>query len=85
MDTIAVDGVQDPGNLGSMLRSAAAAGLPGVAEQLRKSHKVHIDGVDNLAHWTSGAPSARNVLYYFNESELTAIRIGPWKSHMQIR
>ena len=55
------------------------------SDRLRKSHKVHIDGVNNLAHWTSGAPSARNIVYYYNESELTAIRIGPWKSHFKTR
>jgi arylsulfatase len=41
--------------------------------------------VDNLQHWTGEMPSARNVEYYYNESELTAIRIGPWKSHMLAR
>jgi arylsulfatase len=64
---------------------AAAAGLPDVAEQLKSSHKVHIDGVNNLAHWTGSAPSARNVEFYYNESQLTAIRIGNWKSHFMVR
>jgi arylsulfatase len=64
---------------------AAAAGLPDAADRLLKSHNVYIDGVNNLANWTGGAPSARNVVYYYNENDLTAIRIGPWKSHMQVR
>ena len=64
---------------------AAAAGVPDVVERLRKTHNVYIDGVNNLAHWTSGAPSARRVVYYYNENDLAAIRIGPWKSHMQVR
>ena len=51
----------------------------------KQTHKVQIDGVNNLAHWTAGAPSARNVVYYYNEAELTAIRIGPWKSHFKVR
>lgn len=55
---------------------AAAEGIDNVAEQLRKSHKVHIDGVNNLQHWTAGAPSARNIVYYYNEKDLAAIRIG---------
>ena len=41
--------------------------------------------IGNLAHWTGNAPSARNVIYYYNESQLTAIRIGNWKSHMMTR
>ena len=53
--------------------------------KLRESHKVHVDGVDNLAHWTEKAPSARRVVYYYNESQLTAVRIGNWKSHMSTR
>ena len=77
------NGIQDNTDLFTTL--AAAAGLPGVAEQLRKSHKVHIDGVDNLAHWTGDAPSARAYEIYYNEEDLTAVRIGPWKSHMKIR
>ena len=64
---------------------AAAAGVPDVAKQLLDSHKVKIDGINNLDHWTEGAPSNRNVVLYYNESELTAIRIGNWKSHMQQR
>jgi arylsulfatase len=64
---------------------AAAAGEPAVAEKLKRSHKVCIDGVNNLAHWTGSAPSARNVYLYYNEPTLTAIRIGPWKSHFQVR
>jgi arylsulfatase A-like enzyme len=64
---------------------AAAAGVQDVAKDLKESHKVHIDGVNQLAHWTSDAPSARNVVYYYNEADLTAIRIGNWKSHFQSR
>ena len=64
---------------------AAAAGAGDLPAKLRESHKVHIDGVDNLAHWTSHAPSRRNSVIFYNESELTAVRIGPWKSHMKVR
>jgi arylsulfatase len=64
---------------------AAAAGAGDVAATLRVSHKVHIDGVDNLAHWTGDAPSRRQTVVYYNESELTAVRIGPWKSHIKVR
>ena len=64
---------------------AAAAGARDLAAQLRTSHKVHIDGVDNLAHWTGDGPSRRNSVIYYNEGDLTAVRIGPWKSHMKVR
>lgn len=77
------NGIQDNTDLFTTL--AAAAGVPDVAAKLKVSEKVHIDGVNNLAHWTGNAPSARNVIYYYNESQLTAIRIGNWKSHMMTR
>lgn len=64
---------------------AAAAGVDNVAEKLKASHKVHIDGVNNLAHWIGDAPSARNTFIYYNESSPAAVRIGPWKSHFQVR
>jgi len=64
---------------------AAAAGIENVREQLRKSHNVYIDGENNLEHWTSNAPSSRKIVYYYNEKDLTAIRIGNWKSHFQTR
>jgi arylsulfatase A-like enzyme len=75
--------IQDQTDLFTTL--AAAAGVPDVAEKLRASHNVHIDGVNNLAHWTGDAPSARTFELYYNESELTAVRIGPWKSHFKVR
>jgi arylsulfatase len=64
---------------------ASAAGVKNVASTLRQRDNVIIDGVDNLAHWTQGAPSARNTVIYYNESELSAVRIGPWKSHIKAR
>jgi arylsulfatase len=64
---------------------AAAAGVADVTAQLQRTHKVHIDGVNNLAHWVGEGPSRRNHVIYYNESELTAVRIGPWKSHMKVR
>lgn len=64
---------------------AAAAGVEDVAAQLKVSHKVMIDGVNNLEHWTSDASSKRNTVLYYNEADLSAIRIGNWKSHFQQR
>jgi arylsulfatase len=64
---------------------AAASGVTDVAARLRASHHVHIDGVNNLAHWTQGAESARQVQIMYNEARLTALRFGPWKAHFQTR
>jgi arylsulfatase len=61
---------------------AAAAGHRNIPATLRASHNVIIDGVDNLAHWTQAKPSSRNSLIYYIENQLTAVRIGPWKSHI---
>ncbi len=77
------NGIQEHQDLFPTL--AAAAGIADVREQLRKSHNVYIDGFNNLDHWTIGATSARKIVYYYNERELTAIRIGNWKSHFQSR
>jgi arylsulfatase len=64
---------------------AAAAGYGDVRGKLKARDKVCIDGVDNLAHWTGNAPSTRNVVYYYEGAKFTAVRVGPWKSHMQTR
>lgn len=64
---------------------AAAAGYGDVRGKLKERNKVCIDGVDNLSHWTGSVPSARHVVHYYNESNYTGIRIGPWKSHFQTR
>ena len=64
---------------------AAAAGVPDVGARLRASHNVMIDGIDNLAHWTEGRPSARETFFYYNEGRLTALRFGHWKSHFEQR
>jgi arylsulfatase A-like enzyme len=77
------NGIQDHTDLFTTL--AAAAGVDGIAEKLKDSKKVYIDGVNNLSHWTNDAPSKRNFELYYNESELTAVRIGNWKSHFQTR
>lgn len=64
---------------------AAAAGVPDVKAKLKTEAKVCIDGVNNLAHWTGSAPSARDTHFYYEGSQLTAIRIGPWKTHFMTR
>ncbi len=64
---------------------AAAAGYGDVRGKLKARDKICIDGVDNLTHWTGSAPSARNVVYYYDETLFTAVRVGAWKSHFTTR
>lgn len=77
------NGIQDHTDLFTTL--AAACGLHHIGEELKTKNKVYIDGINNLDHWSGKGPSKRTVEYYYNESELTAIRIGNWKSHMMTR
>lgn len=77
------NGIQDHCDIFTTL--AAAAGINNVHEKLKASHNVYIDGVNNLAHWTGNAPSSRNFEIYYNENDLTAVRIGAWKSHTMTR
>ncbi len=61
---------------------AAALGEPDLRGAMKKSHNVYIDGENNLDYWTGKSKeSARNTIYYYYESSLTAIRVGPWKMH----
>jgi len=61
---------------------AAAVGIPNVREKLKKEAKVYIDGENNLDYWLGKSKqSARNHVFYYYESKLTAIRLGPWKAH----
>lgn len=64
---------------------ARAAGVADVRKDLLESHKVKIDGIDNLAHWRGDAPSNRQFQIMYNEKDLTALRFGPWKSHFKTR
>lgn len=58
---------------------AHAAGVPDVARQLETSHRVKIDGIDQLAHWRGQTAGPRQHYIYYNERELVGARIGPWK------
>ncbi len=64
---------------------ARAAGVADVRKELLESHKVKIDGVDNLMHWRGEEASKRDHVIMYNESQLTAMRFGPWKSHFKTR
>jgi arylsulfatase len=65
---------------------AADAGVTNVAEQIAKEKKQYIDGVNDLDWWTGkSADSARHHFLYDYESDITAVRMGPWKIHMATR
>ena len=67
-------------------REAAAAGVDNVAEKMKKEKKQYIDGVNNVPYWTGKSEdSARDHLFYYYESKLTAVRMGPWKWHFSTK
>ncbi|MEQ9097381.1 MAG: arylsulfatase [Phycisphaerales bacterium] len=65
---------------------AAAAGVDDVAERIMAEKNQPIDGVNNLPYWLGEADqSARNHLFYYYETKLTAVRMGPWKFHFSTK
>ncbi|TWI03847.1 arylsulfatase [Luteimonas cucumeris] len=72
---------------------AAAAGATTVKEDLLKGHdmngtkyKVHLDGFNNLDHWTGKSDkSARRAFFYYDETDLMAVRVDAWKMHIGIK
>ncbi len=72
---------------------AAAAGLPDLKENLLKGHslngtkyKVHLDGYNNLDHWTGASKtSARKEIFYYDETDLMAVRVKNWKMHIGVK
>jgi arylsulfatase A-like enzyme len=64
----------------------AAAGNPNIATELLTgkdlggtTYKVHLDGYNQMDLITGEGPSARNEIFYFTESTLSAVRIGDFK------
>lgn len=72
---------------------AAAAGLPDLKDKLLKglkagamTYKVHLDGYNNLDHWTGkSAKSARREYFYYDETDLMAVRVDHWKMHVGVK
>ena len=85
------NGVQNHEDLFATL--AAAAGLPDLKQELLKgkklgatSYKVHLDGYNNLAHWTGQSEkSARREIFYYDETDLMAVRVDAWKVHLGVK
>jgi len=72
---------------------AAAAGLPDLKEKLltgykmgNMSYKVHLDGYNQLDYWTGKTDkSSRREFYYYDETDLMAIRVDNWKLHIGVK
>jgi arylsulfatase A-like enzyme len=72
---------------------AAAAGMPTLKQDLLTgkkmngtNYKVHLDGYNNLDYWTGKSPkSAREEFFYYDETDLMAVRVGPWKLHIGVK
>ena len=87
----AANGVQSHEDLFSTL--AAAAGLPDIKDKLLAGHEmngttynVHIDGYNNLDYWTGETEkSARREYFYYDETDLMAVRVDAWKMHIGIK
>ncbi len=61
---------------------AAAAGVDNVADLMMQQKKQYIDGLNNLPYWTGNSDhSERSSIFYYYESRLMAVRMGPWKFH----
>ena len=72
---------------------AAAAGLTDVKEKLLNGvsmngidYKVHLDGFNNLAHWQDPTTeSERKAYFYYDETDLMAVRVRHWKMHIGVK
>jgi arylsulfatase A-like enzyme len=85
------NGIQNHEDLYATL--AAAAGLPKLKEEFiagktmgQTNYKVHLDGYNNLAHWTGQSDkSARHEIFYYDETDLMALRVDGWKIHIGVK
>jgi arylsulfatase A-like enzyme len=72
---------------------AAAAGLPNLKQELLSgkrmgsaTYKVHLDGYNNLPLWTGQTDkSARREIFYYDETDLMAMRVDAWKIHIGVK
>jgi len=72
---------------------AAAAGLPNLTQDLlagkkmgAMTYKVHLDGYNQLPLWTGQTDkSARHEIFYYDETDLMAIRVDGWKLHIGVK
>jgi arylsulfatase len=87
----ALNGVQSHEDL--FVTLAAAAGLPDLKTELLAgkqmggmTYKAHLDGYNNLDYWTGKTDkSARREYFYYDETDLMAIRVDAWKMHIGVK
>ena len=71
----------------------AAAGLPNLKNDLltgykmgAMNYKVHLDGYNQMDLWTGKTTkSARREIFYYDETDLMAIRVDAWKMHIGVK
>ena len=79
-----LNGIQNHQDMFTTL--ATAAGVPDVGQKMMEEKKQYIDGLNNLPYWTGESDrSARNANFYYYESKLMAVRMGPWKFHFSTK
>ena len=67
--------------------------MPDLKEKLIKGHemngttyKVHLDGYNHLDHWMGKSPKGeRREYYYYDETDLMAVRVDAWKMHIGVK
>ncbi|AXI56777.1 arylsulfatase [Sulfitobacter sp. JL08] len=65
---------------------AAAAGIEDVAAKVLQEDDQFIDGINNLAYWKGEQDNTnRTHIFHYYESIMTAVRMGPWKSHFSTK
>ena len=86
-----VNGIQTHEDLYVSL--AAAAGLPDLKDKLLtgytmggRTYKAHLDGYNQLDYWMGKTEkSARREVFYYDETDLMAIRVDAWKLHIGVK
>ncbi|MDW4550398.1 arylsulfatase [Defluviimonas sp. D31] len=67
---------------------AAAGGPEDLPERLREGYqgyKVHLDGYNQLSFLTGAGESRRKEVFYYERTDLQAIRYGDWKAHFVVQ
>jgi arylsulfatase len=72
---------------------AAAAGMPDLKTELLSgkevgdmTYKAHLDGYNQLDYWTGkNDKSARREFFYYDETDLMALRVDGWKMHIGVK
>jgi arylsulfatase A-like enzyme len=72
---------------------AAAAEMPNLKTELLTgkkmgdiTYKVHLDGYNQLDYWTGKTDkSARREFFYYDETDLMAVRVDGWKMHIGVK